>query len=163
MLNISRATLEHLEFITNIYNDAVLTTTATFDTEPQSLEEQRLWFNEHNDMFPILVAETDNMVVGWAALSRWSGRCAYSETAEISIYIKDDYRGKGIGTNLLQKILEEGKAAGLHTVLARIAEGSDASTRLHKKAGFEVVGIMKEVGKKFGKLLDVHMLQIIFK
>jgi len=163
MLNISRATLEHLEFITNIYNDAVLTTTATFDTEPQSLEEQRLWFNEHNDKFPILVAEIDGVVVGWASLSRWSGRCAYSETAEISIYIKDVYRGKGIGTNLLQKILEEGKAAGLHTVLARIAEGSDASIRLHKKAGFEVVGIMKEVGKKFGKLLDVHMLQIIFK
>ena len=163
MLNISRATLEHLEFITNIYNDAVLTTTATFDTEPQSLEEQRLWFNEHNDKFPILVAEIDGVVVGWASLSRWSGRCAYSETAEISIYIKDVYRGKGIGTNLLQKILEEGKAAGLHTVLARIAEGSNVSIKLHKKAGFENVGIMKEVGKKFGKLLDVHMLQIIFK
>ena len=163
MLNILPATLEHIESITEIYNEAVLNSTATFDTEPKSVEEQRLWFNEHSDKYPILVVEENNDVVGWASLSRWSGRCAYEDTAEISIYIKDAYRGKGMGTKLLKKILEDGKAAGLHTVLARIAEGSDASIRLHKNAGFEYIGVMKEVGKKFGRLLDVHMMQLIFK
>jgi len=163
MLNILRATIEHVESITDIYNDAVLNSTATFDTELKSIEEQRLWFNEHNDRFPILVATTNNLVVGWASLSMWSGRCAYADTAEISIYIIDDYRGKGIGTKLLQRILEDGKRGGLHTVLARISEGSDVSIKLHKNAGFEMIGVMKEVGKKFGKLLDVHLMQLIFK
>jgi L-amino acid N-acyltransferase YncA len=150
MLNILPATLEHLEQITNIYNEAVLNSIATFDTEPKSVEEQRLWFNEHGGKYPILVAEENNTIVGWASLSRWSGRCAYADTAEISIYIKDDYR-------------EQGKNEGLHTVLARIADGSEGSIQLHKKAGFEYIGVMKEVGKKFGKLLDVHMMQLIFK
>lgn len=163
MLNISSATLEHLEQITDIYNEAVLNSTATFDTELKSVEEQRLWFNEHNHKYPILIAEEDNIVVGWTSLSMWSGRCAYADTAEISVYIKDDYRGKGIGTELLKKILDMGKNAGLHTVIARIADGSDASIRLHKNAGFEYIGVMKEVGKKFGKMLDVHMMQLIFK
>ncbi len=163
MLNILRATIEHVESITDIYNDAVLNSTATFDTEQKSIEDQRLWFNEHNDKYPILVAEEDGTFVGWASLNRWSGRCAYADTAEISIYIKDDFRGKGVGTILLKKILEEGRNGGLHTVLARIADGSAFSIKLHKKAGFEYVGVMKEVGKKFGKLLDVHMMQLIFK
>jgi L-amino acid N-acyltransferase len=163
MLNILRATIEHIEPITDIYNEAVLNSTATFDTEMKSVEEQRLWFNEHGDKYPILVAEENDIVVGWASLSRWSGRCAYEDTAEISIYIKDDFRGKGIGTKLIQKVLDEGRNGGLHTVLARIAEGSDVSIRLHKKAGFEYIGVMKEVGKKFDKLLDVHMMQLIFR
>jgi|SRR5690554_44191 len=163
MLAILRASIEHLEAITDIYNQAVLTTTATFDTEPISLDEQRIWFAEHNEKFPIFVALKHGKVVGWASLSRWSGRCAYSDTAEISIYIKEGFRGKGIGTKLLKRVLDEGKKGGIHTVLARIAEGSDASIRLHQNAGFEYVGVMKEVGKKFGKLLDVHLLQLILK
>jgi L-amino acid N-acyltransferase YncA len=163
MLNIVRATLNHLESITDIYNDAVLTSTATFDTDPIGLDDQRLWFNEHNNKFPIYVAMIENEVIGWASLSRWSGRCAYENTAEVSIYIKTEHQGKHIGTKLLQKILEEGKAAGLHTVIARIAEGSEISIRLHEKAGFEHIGVMKEVGVKFGKLLDVYLLQLIFK
>ena len=164
MINLLRASTDHLEAITDIYNEAVLTTTATFDTEPISIDEQRIWFGEHDDeKFPIFIAEKSGKVIGWASLSRWSGRCAYSETAEISVYIKDGYRGKGIGTKLISKVLDEGMKAGIHTVLARIADGSEASIRLHKNAGFEYVGVMREVGKKFGKRLDVHLLQLVFK
>lgn len=163
MLAIIRASTDHIEAITDIYNEAVLTTTATFDTEPISLDEQRIWFAEHDDKFPIFVALKYGKVVGWASLSKWSGRCAYSDTAEISVYIKDGYRGKGIGSKLVSRVLEEGKKAGVHTVLARIADGSGASLKIHEKAGFEYVGVMKEVGKKFGKLFDVHLLQLVFK
>jgi L-amino acid N-acyltransferase len=162
-IEIFRATIEHLEAITDIYNEAVLTTTATFDTEPLTLNDQRLWLSEHDDKFSVFVAKKKKIVVGWASLSKWSGRCAYSDTAEISIYIKEGYRGKGVGTMLINKLLEEGKKAGIHTVLARIAEGSEASIRLHQSAGFEYVGVMREVGKKFGKLLDVHLMQRILK
>lgn len=163
MIMLLRATTDHLDAITDIYNEAVLTTTATFDSEPVSLDEQRIWFAEHDDKFPIFIAEKSGKVVGWVSLSKWSGRCAYSDTAEISVYIKDGFRGKGIGTKLINLILAEGNKAGIHTVLARIAEGSEASIRLHKSAGFEYVGVMREVGKKFGKLLDVHLLQKILK
>jgi L-amino acid N-acyltransferase len=163
MLAILRASIDHLEAITEIYNQAVLTTTATFDTEPISLDEQRIWFAEHDDKFPIFIALKSGKVVGWASLSKWSGRCAYSDTAEISVYIKEEHRGKGIGTKLVNRLLDEAKKAGVHTVLARIAEGSEASIRLHENAGFEYVGVMKEVGKKFGKLQDVHLLQLVFK
>lgn len=162
-IEVSRAEIEHLEAITEIYNEAVLKTTATFDTEPLTINDQRLWFAGHDDKFSVFVALKKNVVVGWASLSKWSGRCAYSDTAEISVYIKENFRGKGIGTKLVKKILEEGKKSGIHTVLARIAEGSEASIRLHKSAGFEYVGVMREVGKKFGKLLDVHLMQKIIK
>ena len=162
MMTLTRATLDHLEGITEIYNEAVLTTTATFDIEPVDLDEQRIWFAEHSEKFPIFVAVDEDKVLGWVSLSKWSGRCAYADTAEISIYIKDGFRGKGIGKMLIEKILEEGKKAGIHTIIARIADDSAASVRLHESAGFTHIGTMKEVGKKFGKLLDVHMMQIIF-
>ena len=163
MLLIRQATLGDLEAITEIYNDAILKTVATFDTEPKNMEEQKLWFAEHGPKYPILVAEQDGLIVGWASLSKWSDRCAYSDTAEISLYVKDAFQGKGIGKKLIQEIIREGKNAGLHTVLARIAEGSEVSIHLHKSMGFEHIGVMREVGRKFGKLLDVYLMQKIYE
>ena len=162
MLAIRQAKLEDLGAITQIYNDAVLKTVATFDTEPKTAEEQMMWFADHGPECPILVAENNGLVVGWASLSRWSDRCGYSDTAEISLYVDEKHQGKGIGKKLLQAIVQKGKEAGLHTVIARIAEGSEASINLHKSVGFEHIGIMKEVGRKFGKRLDVHLLQKIY-
>jgi len=162
MLTIRQATLNDLDAITEIYNDAILKTVATFDTEPKTLEEQKSWFASHGPKYPILVAEQDGTIVGWASLSMWSDRCAYSDTAEISLYVEETHRGKGIGKKLLEAILQEGKKAGLHTVIARITAGNDISIRLAQSAGFEHIGVMKEVGRKFGKLLDVHLLQKIY-
>jgi phosphinothricin acetyltransferase len=162
MLTIKRATLVHLSAITEIYNEAILNTVATFDTEPRTIEEQKDWFVRHGSKYPILVAEVDGRAVGWASLSRWSDRCAYSDTAEDSLYVKEDCRGKGIGRKLLTSLIEEGKRAGLHTVIARITAGNEVSIRLHEDAGFQHVGIMKEVGRKFGRLLDVHLMQKLY-
>ena len=162
MSTIRQATLEDLGTITEIYNEAILKTVATFDTEPKTLEEQRSWFSEHVPKYPILVAEPDGLVVGWASLSRWSDRCAYSETVEISLYIKEEHRGKGIGKQLLKAIIREGQKVGFHTVIARIVEGNEASIHLFESVGFEHIGIMKEVGRKFGKLLDVYLMQRIY-
>jgi phosphinothricin acetyltransferase len=148
-----------LAAITEIYNDAVLNTTATFDTQPKTLEEQQTWFSNHQPKHPILVAQQDNQVVGWASLSKWSDRCAYSGTAEASVYVQKDFQAKGIGRQLLKAIMLEGKNIGLHTVIARIVEDNQASTDLFKSEGFFYIGIMKEVGKKFGKNLDVCLMQ----
>jgi L-amino acid N-acyltransferase len=159
---IRRATSKDIPAITEIYNEAILTTDASFDTEPKTIKEQRKWFKEHGPRNPILVAEIGNDVVGWASLSQWSDRCAYADTAEISLYIKEAFRNQGIGKSLIPAILTEGKKAGLHTVIARITSSNSVSLNLHKQFGFENIGTMREVGRKFGKLLDVCMMQKIY-
>jgi len=161
MLTIRPATFEDLDAITEIHNDAILNTVATFDTEPKILEEQRVWFANHVPKYPILVAERGGLVIAWASLSKWSEKHAYSKTTEGSLYVKKEYRGQGIGKRLLKAVIQEGKKAGFHSVMARIAEGGEASIHLCESVGFEHIGVMKEVGRKFGKLLDVHLMQKI--
>lgn len=163
MIIVRKATLDDLTAITEIYNQAILRTTATFDTEPKSLEEQKVWFESHGPKYPVLVAEEDGVVTGWASLSKWSDRCAYSDTAEISLYIAEKERGKGIGRKLLEAIIQEGEKSGIHSIIARIAEGNEVSIHLHQLVGFEHIGIMKEVGRKFGRLLDVCLMQKIYQ
>ena len=162
MLAIRHAELSDLAAITEIYNEAILTTTATFDVEPRSEGEEVHWFESHGPRHPILVAELDGQVVGWAHLAKWSERAAYSETAETSFYVKQEHRGHGIGRKLKRAIVEEGRRLGFHSLIARVAEGSNASLHLNESLGFAHVGTLKEVGRKFGKLLDVHILQLIF-
>lgn len=162
-LSIRRATLADLPAIGAIYDDAVLKTTATFDTEPRSPERHRAWFDAHQDpRHPVLVCESGGRVTGWASLSSWSDRCAYAETAEDSIYIAEDARAQGAGKALLEELLAQGRAAGLRTVLARITGESAASIRLHESFGFARVGVMRQVGRKFGRLLDVSMYQLLW-
>jgi phosphinothricin acetyltransferase len=162
VLTIRKAILKDLPAITDIYNDAILKTTATFDTSTKTLEEQKTWFEKHGDKYPVLVAQQDNLIVGWVSLSAWSDRCAYADTAEISLYVKDGYRGKGVGRKLSEAVLIAGRKAGLHTVISRIAEGNDASIHLGESLGFKHIGVMKEVGRKYDRLLDVYLMQLIF-
>lgn len=163
MFKIRPAMIDDLEYITNIYNEAIQKSVATFDTKQKNLDEQKIWFNDHGPKNPIFVAELNGIIIGWGALSKYSDRCAYSDTAEFSIYIKDEYQGKGYGKKLFNKIIEEGEKVGLHVVLSRITEGNEVSIYLHEIAGFEHIGLMKEVGFKFGKRLDVYLMQKIYK
>jgi len=163
MLTIRTASINDLKEITEIYNEAILKTVATFDTEEKSIGEQKKWFKEHRPKNPIIVAEENGKILSWAALSKYSTRCAYSDTFEISLYVKNEYQDKGIGKKLMERIIEEGEKAGIHVVLARITQGNEKSIYLHKSVGFEHVGIMKEVGLKFGKRLDVYLMQKIYK
>jgi len=163
MLSIRPAKINDIEVITEIYNEAVLNTTATFDTEPKTFEEQTIWFNKHDSSHPVIVSELQGMVNGWAALSPWSDRIAYSKTAEISIYVKEEFRNRGYGKKLMSKILDDGEVSGLHTIIARIADGNQVSIKIHEAYGFKHIGVMKEVGEKFGKIIDVHLMQKIYK
>jgi L-amino acid N-acyltransferase YncA len=158
---IRRANVSDLDAISDIYNEAILTTTATFDIEPKSREDRLQWFADHDDRHPILVAELDGQVVGWSCLSRWSQRAAYDDTAETSFYVQEGHRGKGVGRKLKQAIIVEARRLGFHTLIAGVAEGSDASLHLNKSFGFKVVGTFKEVGHKFGKRLGVTYLQLL--
>lgn len=162
MIHLRAATEIDQPEILAIYNEAVLNTTATFDTEPRSMDAQMEWFRRHKKNHPILVAENQNKIIGWASLSPWSDRCAYETTVEVSVYIDKDFRGQGIGSSLLERITIEGQKAKNHTVLSRISSDNLASIYIHKKAGYKIIGEMKEVGFKFGKFLDVTMMQYLY-
>jgi phosphinothricin acetyltransferase len=162
-VTIRQAELRDVPAITDIYNEAILTTVATFDTDVKSVATQEEWFRAHGARHPILVADVDERVVGWASLTEWSDRCAYSETAEASFYVHSRFRHQGIGRKLLKGIIEEARRVKLHSLLGRIAEGSEESMHLSLSVGFVHVGTMKEVGRKFGRLLDVHLFQLILR
>ncbi len=163
MYNIRKAELKDISSIMEIYNKEIREAVATFDTEEKTFDEIKEWFRDHGPKNPIIVAEKDNEIVGWAALSKYDDKKAYSDTAEISLYVLRNFQGKGIGKKLMKKIIDEGKKVGLHTIIARITEGNKISVKLHKKYGFDQIGIYKEVGKKFGKTLDVFLMQKIYK
>lgn len=162
MLVIRNATLDDLDSITKIYNDAILNTVATFDTKIKTPQQQIQWFKGHGKKNPILVVEEKGSIIGWAALSKYSTRCAYSNTAEISLYVSKKDQGKGIGKKLIESTIKEGKKAGLHVIIARITDGNKKSIHIHESFGFTLIGVMKEVGNKFGKCLDVYLMQKIY-
>lgn len=156
---IRKAETSDMDAITEIYNEAIVTTTATFDTEPKSTSERLQWYQEHDERHPIVVAVLEGRVIGWASLSKWSERPAYNDTAETSFYVKTEYRGQGVGRKLKHALIEEARRLQFHTLIARVACESDVSLHLNESFGFVHIGTMKEVGRKFGKLLDVHILQ----
>ncbi|CAN5464726.1 GNAT family N-acetyltransferase [soil metagenome] len=162
MLQIRPATENDIPAITDIYNEAIEFGTATFDTDKKTIAERLVWFKNHDSSHPIIVAVIENNVIGWASLSRWSERAAYDSTAEVSVYVHKDFRDKGTGKRLMEIITIEGEKAGLHSLISRITEGNEKSIYLHDRLGFENVGILKEVGKKFGRYLSVHIMQKVF-
>lgn len=153
------AELDDVPAIAEIYNEAILTTTATFDTEPKTLVDRVAWLQSHDERHPVLVAVADSAVVGWACLTRWSDRPAYDATAETSFYVHSTHRGQGIGRLLKQAIIDEARRLNYHTLIARTAEGSHESLHLNQSFGFRLVGTLKEIGHKFGRCLDVHVMQ----
>ena len=161
---IREATEADLVGIFEIYDREVLHGTATFDVEPKSAEQRVAWLREHGKarrraIVAVPRAESTS-VLGWASLSAWSDRCAYVRAAEDSVYVAADARGRGVGSALLAALIASAKADGLAVLLARIVEGNPASLRLHESAGFRTIGVMHGVGEKFGRVLDVQLLEL---
>ena len=161
-MSIRYGELKDLEGIVEIYNQAVRNTTASMDIEEKTYYSRLDWFNQHDENHPIFVYKENGLVLGWASLSPWSPKMGYKYTAEISIYVHEDYRGRGIGKKLMGKIVEILlRNKSFHTIIARIAGDNKASIELHKKYGFISIGTMKEVGYKFNQFIDVHIYQLI--
>lgn len=154
------ASSEDFKAIIGIYNEAIRTSTATFDLRPRTPQEDLVWFKKHGPSFPLLVITDDvGKVCGWGALSPYSDREGYSQTCENSLYIAASNQGRGLGSQLLEALLEAGRKSGLREVLGRITEGNEASLALHKKFGFRVVGTLENVGVKFDRTLSVTLVQ----
>ncbi len=142
-----------------IYNHYVTESTALFDMVPRTLDEQVQWIDEHSGGHPAVVAELDGTIVGFGSLSRFRARPAYATTVEDSVYLVDGHQGRGIGRQVLSELLRLAAAHGFHAVIARITGENEASIRLHAACGFEMVGTEREVGRKFGRWLDVVEMQ----
>jgi phosphinothricin acetyltransferase len=159
-MRVRLATVGDAEAIRTIYNREVTGSTVTFDLVPRSLEDQRAWLAAHAGAHPAVVAEDGSGgVTGFGSLSAYRDRPAYSTTVEDSVYVHQDARGQGVGRVLLDELVRLATVHGFHAVMARIVGGHEASIALHKACGFELVGVEREVGRKFGKWLDVALMQ----
>lgn len=158
-MQVRLAELEDAEAIRAIYNAEVLGSTVTFDLRPRSLDEQRRWLTARSGVHAVIVAEDDGEVVGFASISPYRDRPAYRSTVEDSVYVRADRRGQGVGRLLLEELVKVATQRGFHSMIARIVGGHEASIALHRDAGFELVGIEREVGRKFNRWLDVVLMQ----
>ena len=156
---IQAATAQDARVIAEIYNEAVTSSTATFDLEPVSMESRVEWLAEHDDTHPVLVARRDGEVVAWGSLSSVSDRAAWDATVEISTYVAPGHIGTGLGTLLGVELLDRARELGHHVVISRVCAENTASIRLTERLGFGHVGVMHEVGRKFGRWLDVVILE----
>ena len=149
------------EAVRSIYNHEVLTSTATFDLVERSAEDQSAWLATRSGAFSVLVAELDGDVVGFASLSPFRERAAYRTSVEDSVYVAEGHRGRGVADRLLGELLATARDSGFHCVVARIGDGNEASVALHLKHGFTLVGVEREVGRKFGRWQDVTVMQAL--
>lgn len=147
--------------ILDIFNDAVLHSTGTYEEQPHTLAQRMEWFEQcAAKHYPICVAaDADGRVLGWGALSPFCERPGFRHTAVCATYVATTCRRNGIGTRLLEALLVAAKARGVHTILAAVDEDNAASLRLHEKAGFAVAGHFREIGHKDGRWHDVRYLQ----
>jgi phosphinothricin acetyltransferase len=159
LVQVRLARIEDAEALRTIYNLEVQESTVTFDLVPRSLDEQREWMTARSGAHAVVVAEDGDEVVGFASLSPYKERPAYRTTVEDSVYVRRDQQGRGVGKALLAELLTLATQHGFHAVVARIVGGHEASIALHQGAGFSVVGTEREVGRKFGRWLDVVVMQ----
>ncbi len=152
-----------IELCLSIYNYEVEHGVATLDLEPRTLEEWYEWYNAHSDEHhPIIVGTIDDVVVGYASLSPYRLKDAFKSTVELSIYIHQDYRGQGVATQLMERIIAMAKAdTTLHNVVSVITAGNEESTKLHNRFGFTYCGLTPEVGFKHGKYQDTETYALL--
>ena len=162
-MQIRTARQSDLPELLEIYNHEVVSGTATLDLQPRTIEERQVWFDEHNtENHPLIVAEKDGTVVGYATLSPYRTKEAYRSTVELSIYVHREYRRQGIASALMENILRMAREDELtHTVVSVITSGNEASTKLHLKFGFVWSGRIPEVGFKFGSYISIDNYYLI--
>ena len=159
-LTIREATSDDAEAIRLIYNHEVENETSTMDLVSRTLETQREWIAARSGAFCAVVAvDSSGTVLGFGALSEYKDRSGYRSTVENSVYVHRDVARRGIGKQILLHLIETATVSGFHSVIARIEAQSLASRGLHSSCGFELVGIEKQVARKFGKWLDIAVMQ----
>jgi len=161
MVRLRLATVDDSEAIRAIYNYYVEHSTCTYQLEPDTAEQRRQWLESRSSKHPVVLAEADGEVIGWGSLSPWNVRAGYNATVEFSVYVRYDRHRKGLGRLIVEDLIERAKALGHHTILGGASSDQTASIRLQEALGFEKVAHLKQVGKKFGRWLDVVYMQLM--
>ncbi|WP_242272631.1 GNAT family N-acetyltransferase [Bacillus cereus group sp. BfR-BA-01310] len=155
------ATKKDLTFILNIYNDAILNTTAVYAYKPVTLENRIDWYEQKQaDGYPILVYELDNKVVGFATFGPFRAWPAYKYSIEHSVYVNKEYRKNGIGTSLMKALIAIAKEREYMTLIAGIDAENEKSIAMHKNFGFVYSGTISKAGYKFNRWLDLAFYQL---
>jgi L-amino acid N-acyltransferase YncA len=158
-VTIRAAVSTDIEAICAIHNQGIVDRIATLDTTLRMPDDSRAWLAERGARHPVSVADLDGRVVGWASLNRFNPRAAYDHVADFSVYVEREWRGKGIGRQLLDRLIEQARAIGYHKmVLAAMAHNS-AGLALYSRAGFTRVGIYREQGQLDGRWVDVAIME----
>ncbi len=160
-ITVRLATLDDAPAVMAIYNAEVESQVSTFDLVARTLDEQRRWLAQRSGAFSTVVAVLDDEVVGFASLSPYKERAAYRTTVEDSVYVSRRHPRLGIGRTLMDHVIDIARDSGFHSIIARIEASGVASRALHEACGFELVGIEREVGRKFNRWLDVAIMQML--
>jgi len=161
-MQIRPANSNDLQQILDIYNHAIVNTTAVYDYVPHTLEMRQQWFAAKQEQgYPVLVAEENSNIKGFAALGPFRAWAAYKYTVENAVYVKKAEQGMGIGKLLMKELIVEAKRIGFHTIVAGIDAENLPSIRLHERLGFREVARFKEVGWKFDRWLDLKFMQLM--
>ncbi|MFN3720896.1 MAG: GNAT family N-acetyltransferase [Rhizobium rhizophilum] len=155
------ATEADLPAILAIYNHAVAETTAIWNEILVDLDNRQAWFEARQARgFPILVAEIDGRIAGYASYGDWRAFDGFRQSVEHSVYVEKDFYGRGLGKALMTALIERATLGGIHVMVAAIEAGNQGSIALHTRLGFRLVGTHHEVGKKFGRWLDLTMMEL---
>ena len=153
------ATAADIPAIRTIYNDMILHTTAVYDEDPHSLEKRMQWYNDRTAQgFPILVAEENQRILGFASYGTFRPWQGFRHTVEHAVYVAESEQGKGIGRLLMEQLIQRAQQQGIHVMVAGIDAANQSSIQLHEKLGFETAGVLKQVGRKFDRWLDLQFM-----
>ena len=161
MITIRHAVAADLPFIAAVMNHYIATSTCTFHIEPRTREDYAAWFRDRTDAHPVTVAEVTGARAGFAYLSPWRPREAYRRSVEGSVYVHPERHRRGIGRALLADLIERARSLGYRTLIGGACTEAEASLALQSALGFGTVGVLKDVGYKFGRWLDVEHTQLM--
>ncbi|HZG75957.1 MAG TPA: GNAT family N-acetyltransferase [Paenibacillus sp.] len=158
---IRKAEARDVQAILDIYNDAILHTTAVYDYDPHTLEQRMGWYEQkRKDGYPVFVYEVDGRVAGFASYGPFRAWAAYRYTIEHSIYVRRDVRKQGIGLALLQRLIDDANERSYAVMVGGIDASNENSIRLHEKVGFRHAGTIRRAGYKFDRWLDLAFYQL---
>jgi phosphinothricin acetyltransferase len=162
MEHIRDGRIDDVPGILAIYNDVIATSTAVYREEPATLDDRRQWFDGRQAQgSPILVATDDSGIVGFASYGDFRSWPGYRFTVEHTVHIRADQRGQGVGTRLMQALIERAVAQGKHVMVGGVDADNEPSLRFHERLGFVRAARLQQVGFKFGRWLDLVFVQRI--